>query len=101
MEHPLSRAGFASEGYSVFNLRLSTVDCQLASPRLSSPALRNFASSVFGDTPNFSEALNTLTWTAPLKPDTDVQQVHAQMDLDLPKFTTMFVGLMKAPPQKK
>ena len=42
---------------------------------------------------------NTLTWTAPFKPDTDVQLVHAQMDLDLPKFTTMFVGLMKAPPQ--
>ena len=31
---------------------------------------------------------NTLTWTAPLKPETDVQLVHAQMDLDLPKFTT-------------
>jgi purine nucleosidase len=44
---------------------------------------------------------NTLTWTAPLKPDTDEQQVHAQMDLDLPKFTAMFVGLMKAPPPKK
>jgi purine nucleosidase len=39
---------------------------------------------------------NTLTWTAPLKPETDVQLVHAQMDLDLPKFTGMFVGLMKA-----
>ncbi len=31
---------------------------------------------------------NTLTWTAPLKPETDVQLVHAQMDLDLPKFTS-------------
>jgi purine nucleosidase len=44
---------------------------------------------------------NTLTWTAPLKPDTDVQLVHAQMDLDLPKFTSKFVALMKAPPPKK
>jgi len=44
---------------------------------------------------------NTLTWTAPLKPETDVQLVHAQMDLDLPKFTSMFVALMKAPPPKK
>ncbi len=44
---------------------------------------------------------NTLTWTAPLKPETDVQLVHAQMDLDLPKFTSKFVGLMKAPPPKK
>ena len=38
---------------------------------------------------------NTLTWTAPFKPDTGVQQVHAQMDLDLPKFDAMFVELMK------
>ncbi len=42
---------------------------------------------------------DTLTWTAPLKPDTDVQLVHAQVDLDLPKFTNMFVNLMKAPPR--
>ena len=43
---------------------------------------------------------DTLTWTAPFKPDTDVQLVHAQVDLDLPKFTEMFVKLMKAPPLK-
>jgi purine nucleosidase len=43
---------------------------------------------------------DTLTWTAPFKPDTDVQLVHAQIDLDLAKFTTMFVALMKAPPLK-
>jgi purine nucleosidase len=43
----------------------------------------------------------TLTWTAPLKPDTDVQQVHAQVDLDLPRFSSLFVGLMKAPSQRK
>ena len=48
--------------------------------------------------PNYG---NTLTWTAPLKPETDVQLVHAQMDLDLPKFSSMFVTLMKAPPPKK
>jgi purine nucleosidase len=39
----------------------------------------------------------TLTWTAPYKPDTDVQLVHAQTDLDLTKFNHMFIGLMKAP----
>ncbi len=43
---------------------------------------------------------DTLTWTASVKPDTDVQLVHAQVDLDLPKFTNMFVTLMKAPPLK-
>jgi purine nucleosidase len=44
---------------------------------------------------------NTLTWTEPLKPDTGVQLVHAQMDLDLPKFTSMFIGLMRAPNPKR
>jgi hypothetical protein len=29
-----------------------------------------------------------------------VQLVHAQVDLDLPKFTNMFVALMKSPPLK-
>lgn len=43
---------------------------------------------------------DTLTWTTQFKPDTDVQLVHAQVDLDLPKFTEMFVNLMKAPSLK-
>jgi purine nucleosidase len=43
---------------------------------------------------------DTLAWTAQFKPDTDVQLVHAQVDLDLTKFTNMFVNLMKAPPLK-
>ena len=33
-----------------------------------------------------------------MKPVTDVQRVHAQVDLDLPRFTKMFVELMSAPP---
>ncbi len=41
---------------------------------------------------------DTLTWTEKLKPVTDVQLVHAQVDLDLPKFTKMFIDLMSAPP---
>jgi inosine-uridine nucleoside N-ribohydrolase len=40
---------------------------------------------------------DTLTWTAPFKPDTDLQLVHAQVDLDLPRFSKLFVALMKAP----
>lgn len=38
----------------------------------------------------------TLTWSTELKPAIDVQLAHAQVDLDLPKFTRMFVDLMKA-----
>ncbi|HJT16818.1 MAG TPA: nucleoside hydrolase [Thermoanaerobaculia bacterium] len=37
---------------------------------------------------------NTLTWSKDLKPSTDVQLVHAQVDLDLQKFNSMFVHLM-------
>jgi purine nucleosidase len=43
---------------------------------------------------------DTLTWTEQLKPAVDVQLVHAQMDLDLPKFTQMFEALMTAPTPK-
>ena len=38
---------------------------------------------------------DTLTWTEKLKPATGVRLVHAQLDLDLPKFQQMFVELMK------
>lgn len=37
---------------------------------------------------------NTLTWDQKLKPATGVRLVHAQMDLDLPRFQKMFVQLM-------
>jgi inosine-uridine nucleoside N-ribohydrolase len=38
---------------------------------------------------------DTLTWTEKLKPATGVRLVHAQVDLDLPKFQREFVELMK------
>ena len=47
--------------------------------------------------PNYG---NTLTWTDELRPQTDLQHVHAQLDLDLPRFEKMFINLMTAPPQK-
>lgn len=37
---------------------------------------------------------DTLTWTEELKPATRVRLVHAQLDVDLPKFQKMFVELM-------
>jgi inosine-uridine nucleoside N-ribohydrolase len=43
---------------------------------------------------------DTLTWTDKFKPAIDLQLVHAQTDLDLPKFTKMFVELMSAPAPK-
>jgi purine nucleosidase len=38
----------------------------------------------------------TLTWSEALKPAIDLQLVHAQVDLDFPKFARMFVELMSA-----
>ena len=38
----------------------------------------------------------TLTWVEKDKPATGVRLVHAQVDIDLPKFTRLFVGLMTA-----
>jgi len=40
---------------------------------------------------------DTLTWIEKLKPAVDVRLVHAQVDVDLPKFNRMFVELMSAP----
>ncbi len=37
---------------------------------------------------------DTLSWTEKLKPQTGVRLVHAQTDLDLPRFQKMFVELM-------
>jgi inosine-uridine nucleoside N-ribohydrolase len=37
---------------------------------------------------------DTLAWPEPLKPATGVRLVHAQMDLDLPRFQKDFVDLM-------
>jgi purine nucleosidase len=42
---------------------------------------------------------DTLSWTATNKPQLDLQLVHVQTDLDLPRFNKFFIELMKAPPQ--
>jgi purine nucleosidase len=41
---------------------------------------------------------DTLSWTAADKPALDLQLVHVQTDLDLPRFNKLFTELMKAPP---
>jgi purine nucleosidase len=40
---------------------------------------------------------DTLSWTAANKPALDLQLVHVQTDLDLPRFNKLFIDLMKAP----
>ncbi len=41
---------------------------------------------------------DTLAWPEPMKPATGVRLVHAQMDLDLPRFQKVFVDLMTRTP---
>ena len=41
---------------------------------------------------------DTLTWPENLKPATGVRLVHAQIDLDLPRFQKLFVELMTRTP---
>ena len=40
---------------------------------------------------------DTLTWVEKLQPATEVGLVHAQLDLDLPKFKDLFIRLMSEP----
>jgi inosine-uridine nucleoside N-ribohydrolase len=40
---------------------------------------------------------DTLVWTDQDKPAISLQKVHAQMDVDWPKFQKMFIQLMSAP----
>jgi len=44
---------------------------------------------------NYGDAL---TWTDQNRPQRDLQPVHVQDDLDSPRFTKLFLELMKAPP---
>ena len=39
----------------------------------------------------------TITWDENKKPASGVRAVHAQMDLDLARFTKLFIELMSAP----
>ena len=47
--------------------------------------------------PNYGD---TLTWTEANKPETGVQPVHVQQDVDTARFYRMFIDLMKAPPSQ-
>lgn len=40
---------------------------------------------------------NTLTWTDQFHPQTGIRKVHAQLDLDLPRFEKLFLDLMTEP----
>jgi len=73
---------------------------ELAAAALLDPTLITKAKDVLMDVdlthgPGYG---NTLTWTDQLRPQTDLQKAHAQLDLDLPRFQKLFIELMSAPP---
>ena len=73
---------------------------ELAACALIDPTLITRARDVFMDIdlshgPSYG---NTLTWTDRLRPQIPLQKVHAQLDLDLPRFEQQFITLMTAPP---
>ena len=71
---------------------------ELAACALIDPTLITQARDVYMDVdlshgPSYG---NTLTWTDQLRPQTPLHKVHAQLDLDLPRFERFFVQLMTA-----
>ncbi|MFT4113235.1 nucleoside hydrolase [Silvibacterium sp.] len=72
---------------------------ELAACALIDPTLITGEKSVYMDVdlshgPSYGD---TLTWFQANKPQTELQVVHAQTDVDLERFDRMFVQLMKAP----
>ena len=94
--HPAAQyiAAWSQERYYMWD--------EITAAALLDPAIIARERSVYMDVdtthgPNYG---NTLTWTDDFRPQTGIQKVHAQLDLDLPRFQKMFIGLMTAPPQK-
>jgi purine nucleosidase len=95
-QNPAARyiAGYSQQSYYLWD---EFAACAWLDPSIVTGERQLYVDVDLSHGPSYGD---TLTWTAPFKPDTDVQLVHAQVDLDLPKFTNMFVNLMKAPPLK-
>ncbi len=84
-------ASYSSERYYLWD--------ELAAASLIDPTLITRQRDVYLDVdtthgPNYG---NTLTWTPELRPQLALQKVHAQLDLDLPRFQSNFITLMSAP----
>lgn len=69
--------------------------CALLDPKLITKEKLVYMDVDLSHGPSYGD---TLTWTEKLKPATGVRLVHAQLDVDLPRFQKMFVGLMMGEP---
>jgi purine nucleosidase len=67
--------------------------CALIDPTLITQARDVYMDVDLSHGPSYG---NTLTWTDKLRPQTSLRKVHAQLDLDLPRFEKAFIQLMTA-----
>ncbi len=91
--HPAARyiANYSQERYYLWD---ELAACAWLEPSIITKSVDLYMDVDVSHGPAYGE---TLTWSAALKPALDLQLVHAQLDVDLPRFTRQFVELMSAP----
>jgi inosine-uridine nucleoside N-ribohydrolase len=91
--HPAARyiANYSQERYYLWD---ELAACAWLDPSIITKSRTLYMDVDVSHGPAYGE---TLTWSETLKPAVDLQRVQAQVDLDLAKFTQLFVTLMKAP----
>jgi inosine-uridine nucleoside N-ribohydrolase len=88
-------AKYATERYYLWD---ELAACAWLDPRIITRERQVYMDVDLSHGPSYGE---TLTWAENLKPDAGVRLVHAQMDLDVPRFRRMIVELMSAPPLRR
>jgi len=91
--HPAARyiAAYSQERYYLWD---ELAACAWLDPSIITRTVDLYMDVDLSHGPAYGE---TLTWSPPLKPAVDVQLVHAQVDVDLARFTRQFIQLMSAP----
>jgi len=91
--HPAARyiAAYSQERYYLWD---EIAACAWLEPAIIARAREVYMDVDVSHGPTYGE---TLTWSKAVRPLQDLQLVHAQVDLDLPRFRKLFVELMSAP----
>ena len=91
--HPAAQyiARFSQERYYLWD---ELAACAWLDPSIITKERRLYMDVDVSHGPAYGE---TLTWSEELRPAQELQLVHAQVDVDLPRFTRLFVELMTAP----
>jgi len=84
-------AAFSQERYYLWD---EIAACAWLDPGIIARSREVYMDVDVGHGPTYGE---TLTWSKAVKPAQDLQVVHAQVDLDLPRFRKLFIDLMSAP----